>query len=157
VLSTSTDSLKRRLAHKIVVIGGAWHQHAYARGDQIDSYETPVGKIGGVFIHGNYVEALLDLRTYTPIREEIVIAVEVGLVLLIGIFFALELSFWWKTAAGGFSVFLLMFTSYAFLQNLGLFFDFLVPLLLVSGHFALDQILEWRRLARSYQSEKRRA
>lgn len=46
-----------RLAHKIIIVGGAWHRQGYGRGSQIDTYFTPVGWIGGAFIHANYVEA----------------------------------------------------------------------------------------------------
>jgi CHASE2 domain-containing sensor protein len=139
-----------RLAHKIVILGGAWHSQGYGRGSRIDTYFTPVGWIGGAFIHANYVEALLDGRVYSALNEKIVMALEVALVLVGAIVFALEIrpSVKWLSATALCLVLLVM--SYFLFQNLGLFFEFFIPLLLIAGHSLLDQILEWRTLARSY-------
>lgn len=37
--------------------------------------------------------------------------------------------------------------GYVFMQNLGVFFEFLLPMVVIAGHFSIDKILEWRRLA----------
>jgi hypothetical protein len=38
--------------------------------------------------------------------------------------------------------------SYFFIQNLGLFFDFFVPVVVLTGHLAVEKVLHWRRQAR---------
>jgi CHASE2 domain-containing sensor protein len=142
-----------RLAHKIVILGGAWHSQGYGRGSRIDTYFTPVGWIGGAFIHANYVEALLDGRVYSALNEKIVMAIEVTLVLVGAIVFALEIRPFLKWLSATALCLLLLPTSYFLFQNLGLFFEFFIPLLLIAGHSLLDQILEWRALARSHSAQ----
>lgn len=155
---SAQDVLKRRrealaqLAHKIVIVGGAWHRQGYGRGDLVDAYFTPVGWIGGAFIHANYVEALLDGRVYKVLDERIVRGMEIMMVLLGAMIFALEIrpSQKWLAASGLCVV--LVIVNYFVLQNLGKFFDFFVPLVLIAGHAALDQVLEWRSQAASYRA-----
>jgi CHASE2 domain-containing sensor protein len=142
-----------RLAHKIIIVGGAWHRQGYGRGSQIDTYFTPVGWIGGAFIHANYVEALLDGRIYSALNEKIVIALEVALVLVGAIIFALEIRPSVKWLAATALCVVLLIVSYFLFQNIGLFFEFFVPLLLIAGHSILDQILEWRALARYHGAQ----
>jgi CHASE2 domain-containing sensor protein len=151
VLTSDPDALKSQLAHRIVIVGGGWHTYAYERGAQIDTYFTPVGWIPGVFIHANYVEALLDSRIYKPLGEIIGIAIEALLALFVAMVFALEIAGWRKSliiASLGLS---LMVLTYVLWQNLGLFFDFFIPTLLVTGHFAFEQVRTWRADARKYR------
>jgi hypothetical protein len=44
----------------------------------------------------------------------------------------------------GLSLFLVFATCFLW-QNLGLFFDFFIPLTLLGAHAVIDKVLEWRR------------
>jgi len=46
---------------RIIIIGGKWHTDL-GHGELIDTYDTPVGKMSGMYLHANYIEALLDDR-----------------------------------------------------------------------------------------------
>jgi len=151
VLKGRRETLEQ-LAHKIVILGGAWHKQGYGRGDQIDTYFTPVGWIGGAFIHANYVEALLDGRVYEALDERIVKGIEIILVLLGAMIFALEIRPSRKWMAASVLCVILVVVNYFILQNLGEFFDFFVPLVLIAAHAVLDQVLEWRSLAVAYRN-----
>lgn len=145
VLSGAADL--KPFAHKIVLIGGAWSRFAHGRGAEIDSYFTPVGWVPGVFIHANFVEAVLDSRTFPALSEGVQLALEIFAVALIAVVFGLDLRArtklkWAAILLGG-----LLVLSYFFWQNLGVFFDFFIPIVLLSGHFAIEQIQEWRAKA----------
>jgi CHASE2 domain-containing sensor protein len=134
----------KQFGHKIVLIGGAWSRFAHGRGAEVDSYFTPIGWVPGVFIHANYVEAVLDSRTFPALGEGVQLALEILAVLLIAVVFALDLRArtklkWVAGLLGG-----LLLLSYFFWQNLGVFFDFFIPIILLSGHFAIEQIQQWR-------------
>ncbi len=146
VLEDSPDCAAK-LAHKIVLVGGVWHQFGYNRGPGIDTYFTPVGEIDGVFIHANYVEAFLDLRTYPSLSGETVTALEITLVILIAIFFALEVGPYKRAVAVIVTCAILLLASYFLLQNLGRFFDVFVPLIVIVGHAIWEQVRDWRSLA----------
>ena len=157
---SSRDVLKRRrevldqLAHKIVIVGGAWHKQGYERGELIDTYNTPVDWIGGAFIHANYVEALLDGRAYKALPEWIVELLVALLVIAGAIIFALEIRPSTKGLTAAVLSVSLILVSYFFLQNLGLFFDFFIPLLVVAAHFTIEKILEWREEALEYRAHQ---
>jgi CHASE2 domain-containing sensor protein len=140
VLKSDPKKLQEDMAFKIVIIGGAWHQFGLNQGPEYDSHVSPVGKVYGAFVHANYVEALLDSRTYRPMRQSWAIGIEV----IFSIILAIALSFDTGLAAkAGITVFLCtaMFgLSYVSWQNLGLFFDFLVPVVLLVGHVLVEKL-----------------
>ena len=144
LLDTPPEILKSKLAANVVLVGGAWHQYAYGHGKQVDMHLTPVGEIGGVFVHGNYVEALLTHRTSKPFGKGASVTTEVLLSIFIALVFASNIRSWKKLAlAAGLSLALILIT-YVSWQNLGLFFDFFIPLILLSGHVVTERVLEWR-------------
>jgi CHASE2 domain-containing sensor protein len=148
VLLQDFSILRRQLAHKIVIVSGAWSVFGYRSGRRTDSHLTPGGLLPGAFIHANFVEALLSDRTYKPVSEALVVSFDVVLVLLAAVTMALPMASWRKTAlitllGVGFAA-----ISYFFIQNLGLFFDFFVPVAVLCGHLAVDKVLDWRHEAR---------
>lgn len=148
VLEADPGVLKSKLKYKIVIVGAAWHRNAFERGEQVDMYQTPMGMMGGLFIHANYVETLLDSRTYKPLPESIGIGVEVILSAVIAMIFALDYRSRSKVALLGFLSLALLGFAYVSWQNLGLFFDFFVPSVLLISHAAVEQTREWRLGAR---------
>lgn len=131
-----------KLAHKVVILGGSWHFQGYNRGPQIDVYDTPTGSIPGVYIHANYVEALLDSRIYRPWSGWILILIEVIQSLLIAIPFALKMPLLFKILAVVIICLALFVFSLLSLMVLGLFFDFFIPVILVLSHGIIEQIRE---------------
>jgi CHASE2 domain-containing sensor protein len=133
-----------QLPHKVALVGAGWSRLAFGRGGKADSYLTPVGTIGGVFLHANYVEALLSEHIYKPWGERAALILDIVLAGLIAIIFALEINIWWKLVIAGSLSLLLVLFSYVSLQNLGAFFDFFVPSILVLLHAAFERVREWR-------------
>jgi CHASE2 domain-containing sensor protein len=147
VLQEDVPLLRRQLGHKIVIISGAWSANGYHSGPRADVHLTPAGLLPGAFIHANFLEALLSDRTYKPVGEGAVIAFDVLLVLVAAATMALPLAAWLK--AGVITTLGILFAalSYFLIQNLGLFFDFFVPVVVLAGHLAVDKVLQWRHQA----------
>lgn len=144
VLAFDVKVLKEYLGRKIVIIGGAWHATAYARGPQIDGYLTPVGRMPGAFIHANYVEALLDRRAASPVSERVAATIELSLILAAMVVFAVQNAWYWRLLAVVAVCVTPFVLSYFFLQNVGLYFDAVVPIVMVGAHSILDEAREWR-------------
>lgn len=148
-LLAGDPQIKKKLEHKVVILGGSWHSQGYERGPLIDSYETPVGSIPGAYIHANYVEALLGSKIFWDWKGWPLIATEVVLSLLVAIPFILKIKPRWKKVLVIVLPYLIIIAiSYFSLMNVGLFFDPFIPLILVGGHGILEQVHEWRAAAR---------
>ena len=94
-------------------------------------------------LHANFVEAILDGRLVSRMGEITLIILEVMLALGGAILFALKLHDGLKWGLVGAVSILILLGSYLLLQNLGVFFEFLLPLLFVGGHALAHQIIEW--------------
>jgi CHASE2 domain-containing sensor protein len=106
-----------------------------------------VGVIGGAFIHANYVEALLDSRLYKPLTDTVIVSIELIFTCIVAVIFALNLR---PRSQMGVSILLciiLGIVSYFFLQNLGIFFDFFIPTVLLGSHVVVEKVREWRAAA----------
>jgi len=61
----------KALRHKVVLVGAGWHRNPFGGGGLVDSRQTPIGPVGAVYLHANYVEALLQSRVYRrPARRK---------------------------------------------------------------------------------------
>jgi CHASE2 domain-containing sensor protein len=147
ILNASVGELKRKFQHHIVMVGGVWHGGAYGYGDQVDQHPSPIGWVPGVYLHANYVEAMISRQTFSPIPAAISYSIEIFMALAVAIIFALEYRLRWKVLSLLILVPLLVLTSYFAMQNLGMFFDFFIPLVLVFCHAMVAQVLEWRKAA----------
>lgn len=132
-----------KLQHNIVIVGAGWNSRAFGRGGRVDEYPTPVGYLQGALIHANFVEALLDNRTSRPLGATILKIIEIIATLAVAIIFALITHPLWKTIAIIFLVGGLIAFSYISWLNLGLFYDFFIPILLVTLHAFYEQVREW--------------
>lgn len=141
ILNMDAETLKDVFGFKIVIIGGSWHRDGVDRGPKNDGHPSPVGVIDGAYIHANYVEALLDSNT-TPSMKE-------SRSLLIDLFFAVILTAG-LSLVGNFGklilvaiLSLLMFVvSYLAWQNLGIYFDIVIPVFLLLGHVIFEKIIQ---------------
>lgn len=152
VLSADVATLRQWFAGRMVLIGGAWSSLAADRGPRIDTYATPAGVMPGVFIHANFVEALLDQRAYEALPEWLMALFEIVLVLACVAVFGLDVRARTKLATCMLVLAVLVVSNYLALQNLGRFFDFFIPLVVIMAHVAYEQINEWRHDARAHRN-----
>jgi CHASE2 domain-containing sensor protein len=149
-----TKALRNQLADKLVFVGANWHGNAYGTGPLVDVHNSPGGMEPGVMLHANYVEAILDSTgTFTPISNETAELLEIGLALVLAMIGVLEIHSAWKWAAFGIGVVLSILFTYTLLQNLGLFLDFFIPVLMIIAHTIAEEALkiwhEFRHLKRN--------
>jgi CHASE2 domain-containing sensor protein len=140
----TSDAPLDRLSHKIVIIGGAWSRYAFHEGDMIDAHDTPVGVVPGAYIHANYVQALLAHETTRSLPEWVAKAIDVLLSFTAAFLLATrerarKAITLISLNTGAIVVCLLLW------QVFGLYFDFVIPLLLLSAHVAVEQIFDWRK------------
>lgn len=157
VLSFPGIDLRRKLRNKVVIIGAAWSKFAYKRGELVDSDDTPIGKVGNVFMHANYAEALLDQRTYRPLDKTVVMWLEILLSFGVAVLFSIETRKFLKGVVVVCALLGAVFANYVLWQNLGLFFDFFIPLVLLIGHALVEQVAGWREAAHSKGMEWKRS
>ena len=143
-LHMDEPELREKIQGRIVIIGGAWHTGSYKGNDEItndsvDLHYTPVGYIQGAYLHANYVEALLGGTVRRGLSEPVAIIIEVICSLMVAICFALEGSLVRKfgrlfVVCGG-----VVGLSYFLWQNFGMFFDFFIPIVLLSAHGPIEE------------------
>jgi CHASE2 domain-containing sensor protein len=153
VLSLDQASLQDQVGGKLVIIGANWHRLAWKTGSLNDVHATPAGPMSGVFVHANYAEAILSGSSFSPAPDVFVYAVETLALLAMVVVLAVEMSFWRKMGIVAAVTLVFAVASYLLAQNLGVYFDFLIPLAFLLAHFCVDNIMEWRRLAGLYEQE----
>jgi CHASE2 domain-containing sensor protein len=135
VMNTDPAKLRDQLVDKLVFVGAKWHANAYGVGPLVDQHNSPDGMEPGVMLHANYVEAMLDRTgTFTPVSDSIAEMIEIGLVFALALIGLMEIHTMWKWAAFAIGLILSLLLTYTLLQNLGLFLDFLIPLLMIVAH-----------------------
>lgn len=148
VLRAEPEELKSIFSHHIVLVGGAWHEDMYGQGKIVDSRPSPVGDIGGTFVHGNYVETLLQNNVYKPSDERAAVVIDILLSVLIAVVFAMDSRLFVQIMYTIVLVIGLLLLSIASFQNFGRVFDFILPVVLVTLHAFAERVLEWRVKAR---------
>ena len=78
-----------KLAHRVVLISGHWHQEGLNRGDIVDLHNSPLGKIPGVVLHANYVESILQSNLYWEWKKNSSHLVDLAAAALLALVFAL--------------------------------------------------------------------
>jgi CHASE2 domain-containing sensor protein len=158
VWDASEQELKDLVQGRIVIVGGAWHMGSYKGPRQdyegaIDLHFTPAGNIPGAFVHANYVEALLSGVVHQQLPETIALIIEVLCSLAVAVVFALEGSLRRKFGRVLLLSLVLVVISYFSWQNLGLFFDFFIPIVLLSIHAPIEQLRETRAEMRELREQ----
>ena len=142
IMKTDVGALRDQLADKLVFVGAKWHGDAYGAGPLVDQHNSPGGMEPGVMLHANYVEAMLDRTgTFTPVSDSTAEFIEIGLVLALALVGLMEIHALWKWAALVIGLVLSLLLAYTLLQNLGLFLDFLIPLLMIVFHTLGEEVL----------------
>ena len=139
------NQLRQALADRIVIVGGHYHSGAYMTGEFIDMFNSPSGIEPGAMLHANYVEAMRDPNsTFTPISDHVAEVIEWTLALILAFISALEVHVGWKWLGFVTSFVASMVLTYVLLQNLGLFLDFFIPIVMIVAHTMVEEILDTR-------------
>jgi CHASE2 domain-containing sensor protein len=154
VLSLDRTSLQDMVGGKLVFVGSNWHRLGWNTGPLSDTHPTPVGAIPGVFVHANYAEAILGGNYYWPAHEFLAYAVEILVLVAMAAVLAVKMSPWKKLAIVTLAMVLFVSVGYILLQNLGIYFDFLIPVVFLLIHVSADRILEWRQIALDCEKSK---
>jgi CHASE2 domain-containing sensor protein len=147
--NNNLEKLKEKVQGKIVIVGGGWHSQ-YFRGptddseDSVDIYFTPADLIQGAYVQANYVEALLSGSVRERLPDYVGTIIEILCALLVAVVFALEGSLRKKFFRVLNLCVVLIILSYVLWQNLGIFFDFFIPIVLLSIHAPIEQLRETR-------------
>ena len=138
--------LRQALADKTVIVGGHWHSAGYGLGDYIDMWPSPGGLESGAMLHANFVEAMRDpMSTFSSISDRTAEIFEWGLALALALLGAMEVHSGWKWAGFVLSCVASIVLTYVLLQNLGLFLDFFIPILMIVVHTFAEELLAMRR------------
>lgn len=124
-----------------VIVGADWSSLAADRGDLIDVHSTPVGPMIGALIHANFVEALLDSRTFRGTSPRLVRGAELVFGFIAAIVFALAKRLWTKLAAVVVLLLLLLLIQWSALHLIGVFFDGFIPLLALLLHSFYERLV----------------
>ena len=143
--NADVNSVRRDIADKVVLIGGKWHVNAQGQGPTVDTFRSPVGPLPGVFLHANYIEALDGERgTFAPMSDTAAEVIEFSLAIALALVAAMEIHSSWKWSAFLTSLLLSVILTYVLLENLGIFLDFLVPVLILIGHTLVEEVMNMR-------------
>jgi len=148
---TGDRRASRGVANKIVIVGGGWHRDAWKRGEPIDEHMTPRGLMPGALIHANYVEAMMSEQLTSPSGEWLHIVFDLTVGFGLAAIFACAVGYWKIMYLAGLAVVVCLVSLLAW-TTIGTFVDAVPPLILLSGHAAVDKILGWKRKADLYDA-----
>jgi CHASE2 domain-containing sensor protein len=143
-LAEGNEEAERSCLGQIVVIGGNWRAD-FGRGERVDAYETPAGMMAGMYLHANYIEALLDERYQkeVPLWLGLVLDLVVGAGLYVSFHRA-------NTLKGKLRILGLFFVplaaSYVAVANAGFYLDFILPLLGCFVHLGVEFARDYAHL-----------
>ena len=143
-LAEGSEEAERSCLGQILVIGGNWRAD-FGQGERVDAYETPAGMMAGMYLHANYIEALLDERY----QKEVPLWLGLLLDLIVGA--GLYVSFHRaNTLKGKLRILGLFFVplvaSYVAVANAGFYLDFILPLLGCFVHLGVEFARDYAHL-----------
>jgi CHASE2 domain-containing sensor protein len=151
VLTGDLKAIQDEVNGQVVIVGGDWNKLAFGRGGSPDSHQTPLGPMLGVFLHGNYVEAILNSTVYPPIGETAFRVIQWTTIIVMALAFAVGEAPVVKAIVGEtpfvkaivvlLSWVALLVVSYISFITLGIVFDLFVPALSVTLHWFLERLL----------------
>jgi len=80
--------------------------------------------------------------TFAPVSDSAAELMEIALALALAMIGVLEIHTAWKWAAFGIGLVLSILFTYSLLQNLGLFLDFLIPMLMIVVHAIAEETIK---------------
>jgi CHASE2 domain-containing sensor protein len=137
------QAISATLDHRVVLIGGSWNVAGDRRkGQTVDTHNTPVGEMPGVYVHANYIESLLDSRL---LKNSGTVVVEVFLAVLSALALAVPTTPWKRWAVIGAVVIVPIILCYGSVVLWGVYFDVLLVDILLLGHISVETVREWYR------------
>ena len=130
---------------RIILVGGNWKEDG-GNGGMADTYNTPAGSMPGMYIHANYIEALLDDRyeRIVPLAFALTFDLVVGMLLYIYFHKAVDMRGKLKVLG----VFLLpLLASYVIFANFNWYLDFILPLMACFAHLLFELGRSYHRLS----------
>ncbi len=134
-----------KLQHGLVIVGAHWHSDGYNRGDYIDLNDSPLGRMPGAVLHGNYVEAILNSRLYWDWKPVSVHIIDITGALLIALVFALKTSRILQAVAAALIALSLVGASIFSLLAFASVLDFSIPVVIVIAHALIEQYFERKK------------
>jgi CHASE2 domain-containing sensor protein len=110
---------------RIVIIGGTWNNSAVGRGPRVDTHPSPVGDMPGLYLHADYVEALLQHAFARPVPEWLSISLE--MVLWVLLYWAFHMTPVKQRLALLLILALPMFVAYILLTHWAIYLDAVIP------------------------------
>jgi CHASE2 domain-containing sensor protein len=124
-----------------VIVGGNWSTFAYGRGRHIDEHWTPDGWTIGAELQANFVENILDTRTYGVYLGWLLRGSEYFLSALAAILFALVGRFWLKLLAVLSLSAAMLTIQWLVLSLFGVFFDAFIPIAGLGVHALYERFV----------------
>jgi CHASE2 domain-containing sensor protein len=127
----------QKIDQKIVFIGSTWSESGIGRGETVDLHDTPFGRMSGVYLHANYLEAMLSGRVKRPLSgwQAALIDLAIGVLLIVS-FKRAQRGWGRATVLGVFFVPIIL--AYVMFINAGVYLDFILPLMLLFGHLLFE-------------------
>lgn len=148
VLAGTADA---RLEDRIVLVYGDWHVLAKDRGSpMIDTFTTPIGTVGGAFVHANLVETLLAAEYTAASPDFVAFLLEGAVALWLAVAFAFPTTLLRKLGYLGGTAAVLFVAAWLSFQVFAVFFDILPLLAAMYLHAVADQVNEWREAAHGH-------
>jgi CHASE2 domain-containing sensor protein len=135
-----SDVKDLHLRGSAVIVGGHWSAFAAGRGDPVDEHWTPVGATVGAELHANFVEDILDDRTFGISPDWFVRATEVALGVGAAFAFALIAPLWGKLLGVVAVLVFMLLIQFVVLIFFGVFFDAFVPIVALGLHALYDRL-----------------
>jgi len=138
------NKLTKCCVGEIVMIGGVWHEGGSGSGPLVESFSSPVGSLPGIYMHANYVEALLDGRYKSAIPPWLAVAVDFVLAASLYYFCSFATGIGRVLAILG--IYLALFCAvFGVFANFGHYLVFMVPLVLCFIHLPAEYLSHARR------------
>lgn len=150
IFSLTPEEIRGFAQHRIVLIGGDWSINKGGLKNHVDVHDSPAGPMTGVFIHANYIEAILDERLLPLVPNWLLDTVDVLLVLGSAAVLAIVRTPIPNALVSTLICLAWIAINYIAVINFGAYFDSLIPLLLVIALSLAEQVIEWRRIARRH-------
>ena len=143
-LANGTAEALKLCRGRIIIIGGKWHGDT-GHGAPVDTYSTPVGQLAGMYVHANYIEALLDDRyqSEVPLSFALMFDLFVGAWLYVQFHRA-------QTRKARLQILLipsfLLFATYVIFTNLNFYLDFILAFSIYFLHLGVEYVRDYHRL-----------
>lgn len=123
--------------NRVVIFGGTWHAYGKGRGATADQHSSPLGPLPGLYLHANYVEALLRDDFRPAVSEKFAVLIDLGIAVFFLWLFRSAKKRVMRVGVLLTFVFLILAVYLGF-TALGKYLDFITPVSLVIVHLLVE-------------------